>query len=319
MSDGTRTRDIRDHNATLCQLSYTHHASWITQEPYRPRADSGNIIAIALPPCETGLTYHGRMSLAARWLDLNSDVGERLTDPGIADDAVLMTHISSANIACGGHAGTRESMRRLCELAARHQVAIGAQVSYVDVEGFGRRVLQIPTDTLTQQLADQLGQLAEAASEVDRQVDYLRPHGALYNQALVDESTAHAVVAATPSAMPVLCLPNTALAGVAASAGHRVVAEIFADRALTDVGLLAARAEPGAVISEPTAISERLSRWVQHGVIESTSGQHHRIPADSICIHSDTAGASTTAQLIRSMLASHGVEVRSFVRPSLTG
>ena len=249
---------------------------------------------------------------AARSVDLNSDVGERPGPAGLAADAALLACVSSANVACGGHAGDTSTMRVLCELAVSNGVAIGAQVSYVDREGFGRRRVDIAVDVLVAQLQEQWGELADAAHAAGTQVSYMRPHGALYNAALVDDTIAATVVAATPPGTPVLCLAGTSLARAAAGAGHPVVSEIFADRAVTADGLLVSRSEPGSVLADPRAIAERIGGWLRTGHLTSHDGGQVRMWAQSICIHSDTPDAVTSARRIRMVVESHGVVVAPF-------
>lgn len=248
----------------------------------------------------------------AESVDLNSDVGERPGADGMAADAALLACVSSANVACGGHAGDTTTMRVLCELAVANGVAIGAQVSYVDREGFGRRRVDIAVEVLIAQLQDQWGELADAAGVAGAHVSYMRPHGALYNAALVDDTIAAAVVAATPAGTPVLCLAGTALASAAMTGGHPVVSEMFADRAVTADGLLVSRSEPGSVLADPRAIEQRIVGWLRTGHLTSHDGGQVRMWAQSICIHSDTPDAVTSARRIRKVIESHGVTVAPF-------
>lgn len=250
-----------------------------------------------------------------RTIDLSSDVGERPGREGLAADDELLSVITSANVACGGHAGDETSMRALCRAAAARGVAVGAQVSFVDRESFGRRHLDVPTRQLTEQVADQWAALAHAAHAAGTSVHYLRPHGALYNAALSDHAVAEAVVAAVPPGTPVLCVGRTALAEVAAAAGHPVVAEIFADRAITDEGLLVSRAQPGAVIVDPVMIVARLRTWLATGAMRSVSGRVVEIPAQSVCVHSDTPGALAAVRQLRRALERDGARIAPFTGP----
>ena len=251
--------------------------------------------------------------LSRRTVDLSSDVGERPGDEGLRADEQLLEVISSANVACGGHAGDATSMRVLCERAAVRGIAVGAQVSFFDREAFGRRHLDVPKTQLTEQVAAQWADLVEAAAMAGTSVHYLRPHGALYNAALVDAEVAAAVLAAVPGGTTVLCLGGTALSDVAASQGMPVVTEIFADRALTDEGLLLPRAQPGAVITDPVVIVSRLRTWLATGKLRSHSGTVVDVAADSICVHSDTPGALAAARHLRRALERDGVGVAPFV------
>ncbi len=248
-------------------------------------------------------------------LDLSSDVGELSGSEGAAVDAAILECVTSANVACGGHVGDAASMARVCQAAVARGVAIGAQVSFVDREGFGRRRLTVAFDTLVSQLAEQLGQLHVAATAAGGGVTYMRPHGALYNAALVDDETAEAVVTATPERMPVLCLPGTALAAAAERAGRPVVPEIFADRAIDDRGLLVARGTSGAMIKDPEHVTSRLTDWVRTGELMSTSGRPVRLRARSICTHSDTVGAVAMLQSLRAALIAAGAVLEPFTTP----
>lgn len=251
---------------------------------------------------------------APRIFDLSSDVGERPGAEGLAADADLLRIVTSANVACGGHAGDAESMAMLCVLAVEHGVAIGAQVSYADREGFGRRRISVAVSVLVEQLRDQWGLLAEAAAAAGTRIAYLRPHGALYNTALVDAQTSEAVLDAAPPATPVLCLAGTALAAAAQRRGNPVTAEIFADRAITSEGLLAPRDRPGAVIADPAAVRARLVQWAATGTLTAVDGSQVRITAESICIHSDTPGALAAAGQLRAALEAAGAIIRPFAR-----
>lgn len=249
---------------------------------------------------------------SARAVDLSSDVGERLGRDGLAADDDLLSVITSANIACGGHAGDSDTMRALCDIAAARGVAVGAQVSFVDRESFGRRHLDVPPAQLREQVAAQWYALARSAAAAGTSVHYLRPHGALYNAALTDHVVAEAVITAVPAGTPVLCVGGTALAEVAEAAGMRVVTEIFADRAITDEGLLVSRGQPGAVIVDPVAIVARLRTWLATGAMRSISGRVVKMPARSVCVHSDTPGSLEAVRLLRRALEQDGARIAPF-------
>lgn len=238
-----------------------------------------------------------------RSVDLNADLGE-FTDPeGIAIDAALLEVITSANVACGGHAGDSASILRVARQAAANGVAIGAQISYVDREGFGRTRLDVPTELLVRQLADQLQLLDFVAASVNTEIHYVKPHGALYNASVTDSELAQAVVNAMTRnrlEVPVLTLPGSALAEAARIAGLPVVAEFFADRAYDDDGRLVPRSEPGAVLTDETEIVTRVLNAID---------SH-----DSVCVHSDTPGAVALASAIKHALESQGVAVTPFVQ-----
>lgn len=238
-----------------------------------------------------------------RSVDLNADLGE-FTDPeGIAIDAALLEVITSANVACGGHAGDSASILRVARQAAANGVAIGAQISYVDREGFGRTRLDVPTDLLVRQLADQLQLLDFVAASANTEIHYVKPHGALYNASVTDSELAQAVVKAMTRnrlEVPVLTLPGSALAEAARTAGLPVVAEFFADRAYDNDGRLVPRSEPGAVLTDETEIVARVLNAID---------LH-----DSVCVHSDTPGAVALASAIKHALESQGVAITPFVQ-----
>lgn len=257
-------------------------------------------------------------SAAQRLVDLNSDIGERPDPEGLSADAELLQVITSANVACGGHTGDHKTMRFVCERAVEHQVAIGAQVSYVDREAFGRRPLDIAPDVLVEQLAEQWQTLESIAHTAGGSVDYIRPHGALYNQAMVDVDVASAVLRAVPAGTPVLCLPGSALANVAAAAGSQVTYELFADRAITAQGELVTRGQSGAILVDPVTVIARLRTWLATGQMRSHTGEIVAMAASSICIHSDTPGSLDLARRIRQALEADGADVQPFsrLRPS---
>lgn len=247
-------------------------------------------------------------------LDISSDVGERPDDPqGLRDDLALLDVVSSANVACGGHAGDHISMRIICEAAVARGVAIGAQVSYLDREGFGRRRLDVTGEQLTLQVGEQWTDLHEAAEAAGAAIAYLRPHGALYNAALVDDAVAAAVLDAVPPRTPVLCLAGTALARLAEARGHPVTTEIFADRAVTEQGLLVPRTHPKAVIHDANEVERRLVSWIGTGRLHTLDGTPVSFEARSICIHSDTPGAVEAARRIRRVVERAGARVTPFV------
>jgi 5-oxoprolinase (ATP-hydrolysing) subunit A len=237
--------------------------------------------------------------------DLNADVGE-----GFGFDAELMDVISSANVACGFHAGDPQTMRTLCRWAADRDVAVGAQVSYRDREGFGRRDVEIAETDLVADLVEQVEALAAAAGRASTFVRYLKPHGALYNRCVHDPAQAHAVVSvATRYALPVLGLPDSVLLDVASAAGVPVRREFFADRAYDAAGHLVARSVPGAVIEDPALVVARVRRLVRSGTVVSIDAVELDVAADSICVHGDTAGAASLARAVRGVLETDGASV----------
>jgi 5-oxoprolinase (ATP-hydrolysing) subunit A len=248
-------------------------------------------------------------------VDLNSDLGEGFGIWRLGDDDALLSVVTSANVACGFHAGDASTMRRVCAVAAGRGVAIGAQVSYRDLAGFGRRRIDYDADELRDDIVYQIGALAAFAACAGSRVRYVKPHGALYNTAAVDAGQAGAVVAAVRDvdpALPVLCQPGSVLAAAATSAGLRVVAEAFADRAYRPDGRLVPRSEPGAVVHDPVAVMERVLRMAVDGSIVAADGSVVRLPVESICVHGDTPGAVALASRVRSALGEAGVPVRPF-------
>lgn len=256
------------------------------------------------------------MSEPGRVIDLNADLGEGFGRWSLGDDAALLEVITSANVACGFHAGDPDTLRQVCAWAVERGVAIGAQVSYRDLAGFGRRFLDVPAASLTNDVLYQLGALDAFARAAGSAVRYVKPHGALYNRVVHDEAQAQALVDAVLAydrTLPVLGLPGSAWLRLATEAGLTVVAEAFADRSYTADGALVPRSEPGAVISDPGEVAQRVVRLVTHGGVEAVDGTHVSVPAASICVHGDSPGAVAMATEIRRALEAAGVEVRSFV------
>jgi UPF0271 protein len=249
-------------------------------------------------------------------IDLNADLGEGFGPWTLGDDAALLKVITSANVACGFHAGDPSIMRRVCEQAAAGGVAIGAQVGYRDLAGFGRRNMSIAPDDLTADVLYQLGALEAFTRAAGDRVRYLKPHGALYNTVIRDEAQARAIVAALlayDESLPVLTLPGSALARLAHEAGVPVIAEAFADRGYLADGTLQPRGEPGAVLDDPAIIAARAVRMVQAGEVAATDGSTLAITAQSLCVHGDTPGAVAIAQAVRRALTDNGVVLASFV------
>ena len=229
-------------------------------------------------------------------MDLNADVGEEIVPDSLVDDALLAV-ITSANVACGFHAGSRATMQHVCAVAAESGVAIGAQVSYDDREGFGRRPLDVPSEVLAQQVAEQVGVLSSIAEAEGASVRYLRPHGALYNRIVDDEEQAAAVLAGSGS-LPVLGLPGSAVLRLAAAAGRAVHTEAFPDRAITPDGRLVPRSEPGAVLTGIDEIARR-------AVLLAAS-------VDSLCLHGDHPDSVANARAVRRALEAAGYAVRAW-------
>jgi UPF0271 protein len=248
-------------------------------------------------------------------IDLNADLGEGFGRWRLTDDEALLGCVTSANVACGFHAGDPATMRRVCELAAAHGVRVGAQVSYRDLAGFGRRAMDVPAGELAAEVAYQIGALDVFARAAGLRVSYVKPHGALYNRVVHDGEQAAAVVAgvrlADPS-LPVLGLPSSAVHAAAEEAGLPVVTEAFADRAYTGEGTLVPRGEPGAVLTDPDQVVGRAVGIAREGEVGAVDGRRLRLRARSLCLHGDTPDAARLARRVRQELDAAGVTVRAF-------
>ncbi|RMQ49785.1 hypothetical protein ALQ04_01326 [Pseudomonas cichorii] len=250
-----------------------------------------------------------------RSIDLNSDLGESFGAWSMGDDAAVLEIVSSANVACGFHAGDPAGILRTLEAAAARGVAIGAHVAYPDLVGFGRRNMDVPSEQLTADVIYQIGALQGLARSVGTRVSYVKPHGALYNTIAGDPRQAAAVIQALLRIDPQLklvCLANSPLIDWAREAGLSCVAEAFADRAYTAAGTLVSRSRPGAVLHDPQLIAERMLRLVRDGVIEAEDGSLIRLEADSICVHGDNHDAVAIARNLKACLLDAGVTIRSF-------
>lgn len=248
-------------------------------------------------------------------IDLNADLGEGFGRWTLTDDEALLNAVTSANVACGFHAGDPPTMRRVCELAVERGVRIGAQVSYRDLHGFGRRAMDVPADELAAEVAYQIGALEVFARAAGGAVAYVKPHGALYNRTVADEEQAGAVIAGVRLAgggLPVLGLPGSRLLAAAERAGLRAVPEAFADRAYTRDGTLVPRRVPGAVLHDPEAAVRRSVSIARDRTVTAVDGTAVAVPARSLCLHGDTPGAAGLAARVRRELAAAGVEVRAF-------
>lgn len=243
-------------------------------------------------------------------VDLNADVGEEC-----GDDATLIPLLTSANVACGGHAGDAAVMRRTLGRCRQYGVRVGAHVSYPDRQNFGRLDMQLPSKELTMEVVRQLEALGAAAREVGVRITYLKAHGALYNRMADDAAVADAVLAALKTFDPklsLLTLPGCVAARQAQAAGVEPVGEGFADRAYRDDGRLQARSEEGAVITDARAVAKRGLRLVQEGAVTGVSGKDVPLEIRSLCVHGDTPGAVELARALRRVLEEAGVEIRAF-------
>jgi UPF0271 protein len=249
-------------------------------------------------------------------IDLNSDLGESYGAWRMGDDAAMLEVVSSANVACGFHAGDPAGILRTVKAAAQRGVAIGAHVSYPDLAGFGRRDMDIAPADLTADVVYQIGALTGLATAVGAEVRYVKPHGALYNRIAVDAVQAAAVIAALKAVDPTLVLMGLAGAPIldqARAAGLTVVAEAYADRAYTPAGHLVPRREAGAVLHDVPLIAARMVRLATEGVVEAIDGSVIRIDAQSICVHGDSPGAVAIAREVRGRLEAAGIAIAPFL------
>lgn len=246
-------------------------------------------------------------------VDLNSDLGESFGAWTMGDDAGMLPLVSSANLACGFHAGDPLGMLTACRTALAHGVTIGAHPSYRDRVGFGRRDMEIAPEELCAELIYQVGALVGMAASIGARVAYVKPHGALYTRMAVDPVVADVVAeAAATVSLPLLGPPLSAVETACAHAGVRFVREAFADRAYLADGTLAPRGLPGAVITDPAEVADRAERIVADGEVTALDGSTVSVRADSLCVHGDTVGAVQLAHAVRDALTRSGVTIAAF-------
>ena len=248
-------------------------------------------------------------------IDLNSDLGESFGAWKMGDDAAMLDVVSSANVACGFHAGDPAGILKTLRAAAERGVAVGAHVGYRDLAGFGRRNMDPTSEELIGDVIYQIGALKGLAAAAGTRVTYVKPHGALYNTIALDARQAADVIDAILAVDPDLVL--VALAGSplieqARTAGLAVVAEAFADRAYTAEGNLVSRREKGAVLHDPELVAERMVRMVREGVVELIDGKLTKIDAQTICVHGDSPGAVAMARRLRAVLEESGLAIQPF-------
>ena len=248
-------------------------------------------------------------------IDLNSDLGESLGAWSMGDDAAMLDIVSSANVACGFHAGDPAGILATLKAAHARGVSVGAHVAYPDLLGFGRRNMDVASADLVADVIYQIGALQGLAQAAGTRITYVKPHGALYNTIAHDSAQALDVIAAIRAVdanLALVALAGSPLVRWAQDAGLRVVAEAFADRAYTPQGTLVSRREPGAVLHDSALVASRMLRLVRDGVVEAVDGSLARVQAQSICVHGDSPGAVEMARAVRMALESDGVVVRSF-------
>lgn len=265
-----------------------------------------------------GKNYNCVLSQRMR-IDLNADVGEGRSaavggaaPPG--GDAALMPSITSANVACGFHAGDPGMMRATVVLAREHGVAVGAHPGFPDLEGFGRRELQVAPRDVEDFVVYQIGALAAIAAGQGVRLQHVKPHGALFNMAVRDRALADAIAraaAAIDRELIVFGLPDSELVAAGARAGLRTAREGFADRAYQADGTLLPRSRPGAVIHEPEIVVRRAVRMVREGIVDAVDGSRVRLALDTLCVHGDTPGAAELAARIRRTLIEAAIELKA--------
>ena len=246
-------------------------------------------------------------------IDLNADLGETVDGVPTADDEAMFAVISSASVACGGHAGDAAAMAEAVARAARHGVAVGAHPSYPDRAGFGRVAMTLSADELAETVAVQLGALVAAGADLR----YVKPHGALYHAVTHEHAQAHAVARAIADqsdllgrALPILGLSGQ-IAEAAASVGLPFVREAFLDRGYTAAGGLVPRGAIGALLDDPDVVAARAVRLVREGVLEAADGALVEVDAASLCLHGDSPSAVAMARAVRTALDADGIEVRA--------
>lgn len=247
--------------------------------------------------------------------DLNSDSGESFSSWTMGDDEAMMQIITSANIACGFHAGDPTVMRSAVATAAGNGVAVGAHVSYRDLQHFGRAFVDVAPSELTNEVIYQIGALQAMASVAGARVSYVKPHGALYNAIVGHTGQARAVataIAEVDPALAVLCQPGSEIGRIAEEMGLRVVHEAFADRAYNPDGTLVARRRPGSVLNDPAEIGDRVVRMATDHQVVAVDGSVIGLDADSVCVHGDTPGAVEIARSVRRSLSDAGIELARF-------
>jgi UPF0271 protein len=243
------------------------------------------------------------------WLDLNADLGE-----GVGDDAAMLDIVSSANVACGGHAGDEDTMRVTVRAAKARGVIVGAHPGFADRENFGRKRLMLPPEEFDASVRAQVRTLVEIAEEEGWPVRYVKLHGALANMAAEESAVMALCLAAVEGLvadMAVLAIDNSAQVEAAEALGFRTIREAYADRAYQPEGLLVPRQMPGAVLHDPTEIAARAVRLAGEGEIVAADGTIVRTQARSLCIHGDTPDAVAIARAVKDALASAGVEIRA--------
>jgi len=245
-------------------------------------------------------------------IDINCDMGESFGPWRMGADEPVMTHITSANIACGAHAGDPVVMRRTVRLARAAGVAVGAHPGFADLQGFGRREMASEPAEIEASVIAQIGALAAIAKAEGIPLQHVKAHGALYNMAARDRALADAIaraIAAVDGTLIMFGLPNSPMIDAGRAAGLRVALEGFADRAYQPDGSLMPRSRPGAVIHDVEAVVARAVRMAADGVVLTPEGRQVELRIDTICVHGDTPGAPELVRGIREALRGAGADV----------
>jgi UPF0271 protein len=248
-------------------------------------------------------------------IDLNADLGEGFGVWRLGDDDAMLGIVTSANVACGFHAGDPAGLLSVCKLAAARGVRIGAQVSYRDLAGFGRRFIDVTQDDLLADVVYQIGALRGLAQAAGSTVSYVKPHGALYNTIVTHREQAAAVAEAVrmvDAGLPVLGLAGSVFFDEAQQCGLRTVSEAFADRAYQADGQLVSRRQPGAVLDDPAVIADRVLSMMTDGTVTAVDGSTVDLQVESVCVHGDSPGAVQIAAAVRDRLQAGGIDVRAF-------
>jgi UPF0271 protein len=248
-------------------------------------------------------------------VDLNADLAEGFGIWTLGDDDALLDIVTSANLACGFHAGNPVGLARACRAAAARGVRIGAQVGYFDLAGFGRRRIEVAPEELRADVIYQIGALQALARAAGTTLGYVKPHGALYNTIVTDSDQARAVaeaVHASDPTLPVLGLAGSVFFTEARRLGLRTVAEAFADRAYQPDGQLVSRSDADAVLTDPAQIAERVLSMVTTGSVTAVDGSAVAIEVESVCVHGDSPDAVTIAGAVRERLLAEGIELAAF-------
>jgi 5-oxoprolinase (ATP-hydrolysing) subunit A len=248
-------------------------------------------------------------------IDLNADLGESFGVWRLGDDDAMLEIVTSANVACGFHAGDPAGLWRVCRSAAERGVRIGAQVSYRDLAGFGRRFIDVTAEDLIADVIYQIGALQSIARACGSAVSYVKPHGALYNTIVTHRPQAAAVAEAVRLVDPglaVLGMAGSVFFDEAGRRGLRTVPEAFADRAYRPDGQLVSRREPGAVLDDPAAIADRVLTMATSGRVTAIDGTEIAIRVESVCVHGDSPGAVRIAAAVRDRLTAAGIDTRAF-------